>query len=87
MRLGKKGEPHYRIVVTEARNKRDGKYVESVGWYNPLLKENNFKVDSDLVKKWLAVGVQPTDTVHDIFAKVGLMPKKVRVMKPVTVAK
>lgn len=63
-RTGKRGQPSYRIVVVEARSKRDGKYLESLGFYNPLTKPNTIKVDKKKYQEWKAKGAQPTDTVR-----------------------
>lgn len=79
MRFGKKREPHYRIVVSEARSKRQGIYVDQVGYYNPITKE--LKVEEAKVKDWTLKGVQPTDTVNDLFAKLSLTKPTVRVEK------
>ncbi|MCD8484262.1 30S ribosomal protein S16 [Candidatus Woesebacteria bacterium] len=67
-RIGKKHQPQYRIVVTEKRSKRDGKYVEQVGFYNPLGdKILSFEVDK--YQSWIQKGAQPTDTVANLFKK------------------
>lgn len=79
MRFGKRGEPHYRIVVVERRSKRDGMYIDQVGIYDPLLKEKNVKLENAKIKEWLSKGAKPTETVHDMFAKAGLLEKRVRV--------
>ena len=79
MRFGKKREPHYRIVVTEARSKRQGMYVDQVGYYNPITKD--LKIDEPKVKDWFAKGAQPTDTVNDLFAKQSLTKPTVRIEK------
>jgi small subunit ribosomal protein S16 len=70
-RLGAKKQPFYRIVVMDARSKRDGKSIEELGYYNPLLDGNNFRVDVELAKKWLKNGAQPTETVKNILTKAG----------------
>jgi len=66
-RLGKKNESHYRIVVSEARSKRDGDAIEYLGHYNPRQKELN--IDLERVKYWLSKGAQPTDTIRNILVK------------------
>jgi len=63
-RLGKKHQPAYRIVVAEARSKRDGKYTDLLGHYNPLAKSNKVKINKEKYQEWLAKGAQPTDTVR-----------------------
>jgi small subunit ribosomal protein S16 len=62
-RFGKKKQPHYRIVINEARDKRDGKYVESIGQYAPTLIPKILIVDLEKYESWLKKGAQPTDTV------------------------
>lgn len=68
---GKKHQRQYRIVVMEAKTKRDGTYVESIGLYNPITSE--VSVDKELATKWLENGAQPTDTVANILKKEGLI--------------
>ena len=62
-RTGKRGQPMYRIVVMEARSSRQGKIVESLGWYNPALKENALNVDMTKYEEWVKKGAQPSDSV------------------------
>ena len=65
-RGGAKKRPYYRIVVSDSRSSRDGKYLEQIGTYNPLLAkddENRVKIDGDRAKHWLSVGAQPSDRV------------------------
>ncbi len=62
-RFGKKKQPHFRIVVNEARDKRDGKYVALLGHYEPTQTPKTLLIDLDAYKTWLAKGAQPTDTV------------------------
>lgn len=62
-RFGKRNQPHYRIVVNEARDKRDGSYVESIGHYAPTTTPKLLEIDLDAYKRWLEKGAQPTDTV------------------------
>ena len=65
-RGGSKKRPYYRIVVADARSPRDGKFIERIGSYNPLLPKDNaerVKLDTDRAKHWLSVGAQPTDRV------------------------
>lgn len=66
-RIGKKHEPHYRIVVIPARTKREGKAIENIGYYNPRSKDLKLKVER--AKYWLSVGAQPTDTARSFLAK------------------
>lgn len=66
-RTGKKNEPHFRIVVVEARSKRDGAYVENVGHYHPKTKQ--LVLNKDSYDAWLAKGAQPTETVASLVRK------------------
>ncbi len=77
-RIGRKHEPHYRIVAADIRAARDGRFIEELGWYSPKAKEKNYELKTDLVKKWLDNGAQPSDTVRDILVKEGLMEKVVK---------
>ena len=75
MRIGAKKRPFYRVVAADSRYPRDGKFVEVVGTYNPVLGNDNIKVDEEKALKWLRNGAQPTDTVKDILSKAGIMKK------------
>ena len=68
-RMGAKKAPFYRVVVADSRFPRDGRFIEEIGTYNPLTKENEFKVDAEKAKKWIANGAQPTDTVRELLKK------------------
>lgn len=70
-RMGSKKRPFYRIVAMDSRTKRDGKYIEQLGTYNPLTGERN--VDSEVALKWLNDGAKPSDTVRDLLSKEGVM--------------
>ena len=72
-RMGAKKRPFYRIVVADSRFPRDGRFIEEVGYYNPIEKPAVVKIDKDLAMKWLSNGAIPTDTVRDIFSKEGIM--------------
>ena len=72
-RTGKKHEPHYRIVVMEAKKSRDSRALADIGYYNPRTKPSTFDVDQEAAKKWLSNGAQPTDTVAQYFVKTGLL--------------
>jgi small subunit ribosomal protein S16 len=63
-RFGKKKKPYYRVVVTDQRRPRDGRFVEIVGTYDPLKKPAEIKLNADRVKYWLGCGAQPSDTVR-----------------------
>ena len=65
-RMGAKKKPFYRIIVTEKRSKRDGRFIESVGYYDPCSNPANIKLNSERVNYWIERGAQPTDTVRNI---------------------
>ena len=66
MRIGAKGKPFYRLVVKEKRSKRDGKYLENVGTYNPMMDPAEVTLDHERIQYWIGVGAQPTDTVKSL---------------------
>lgn len=68
-RFGKKNQPHYRVVVNEARDKRDGSYVESIGHYAPTQTPKILEIDLEKFDAWVAKGAQPTDTVKQLAEK------------------
>lgn len=69
-RMGRRNRPFYRIVVADARFKRDGKYIESIGYYDPLREgEQKYSLKVDRAEYWLSVGAQPTETVLSILKK------------------
>lgn len=71
-RFGTTKRPFYRIVAAEARKKRDGKYLEIVGVYDPTKEPALIEIDAEKVLKWLHNGAQPTDTVKNLFTKTGI---------------
>ena len=66
-RMDAKKTPFYRIVVADSRYPRDGRFIEEIGYYNPLTEPKTFKVDEEKAKKWISNGAQPTDTVKALF--------------------
>ena len=68
-RFGKRNTPVYRVVVADKRSPRDGRIIEEIGTYDPLLKKNNFTLKLDRVDYWLGVGAQPSDTVASFIRK------------------
>jgi small subunit ribosomal protein S16 len=66
MRIGAKGKPFYRLVVKEKRSKRDGKYLENLGTYNPMLDPAEVSLKHDRIQYWIGVGAQPTETVASL---------------------
>ena len=72
-RLGDKHSPFYRMVVADAGSPRDGKFIDQLGTYNPLLTENQIKIDAEKAKQWLSTGAQPTETARSILVKAGVI--------------
>ena len=68
-RMGAKKSPFYRVVVADSRYPRDGRFIEEIGYYNPLENPAVVKVDAEKAKKWISNGAQPTDTVKALFKK------------------
>ena len=68
-RTGAKNQPAYRIVVADSRSPRDGKCIEEIGWYLPLKKEDNFKIDLERAEYWIKNGAQPSETVMSFINK------------------
>ena len=74
-RMGAKAKPFYRIVAADSRSPRDGRFIETIGTYNPIKDADNITVDEEKVMKWLSVGAQPTTTVKNILSKQGVWAK------------
>ena len=74
-RMGANKKPFYRIVVADSRAPRDGKFIELVGTYNPVVEPAEIKVNEEIALKWLNNGAIPTDTVRDLLSKKGVMKK------------
>ncbi len=74
-RMGAKKRPFYRIVAADSRSPRDGRFIEVVGTYNPIMEPAEIKVDEEIALKWLKNGAIPTDTVRDLLRKQGIMEK------------
>lgn len=72
-RMGAKKAPFYRVVVADSRYPRDGRFIEEIGTYNPMMEPAEIKIDADKAKKWIANGAQPTDTVKSILKKEGIL--------------
>lgn len=75
LRMGAKKKPFYRIVAADSRTKRDGKYIELVGTYNPVKNPAEIKIKEDVALKWLSEGAIPTDTVKSLFKTQGINEK------------
>ena len=72
-RLGAKKAPFYRVVVADGRFPRDGRFIEEIGYYNPMTNPAEIKIDAEKAKKWLGNGAQPTDTVKALLKKSGIV--------------
>lgn len=74
-RMGSKKRPFYRIVVADSRSPRDGRFIETVGTYNPLTQPEQVTLKEEAIMGWLNNGAQPSDTVRNILSKEGVMKK------------
>ncbi len=72
-RMGAKKAPFYRLVVADSRSPRDGKFIEEIGYYNPITEPAEIKIDAEKAKKWLNNGAQPSDTVRSLLKKSGII--------------
>ena len=72
-RMGAKKAPFYRVIVADSRSPRDGRFIDEIGYYNPLTNPVEIKIDADKAKKWLNNGAQPTETVKALLKKSGIV--------------
>ena len=72
-RMGAKKAPFYRIVVADSRYPRDGRFIEELGFYDPMTEPATVKIDADKAKEWMKNGAQPTDTVKSLLKKNGVL--------------
>ncbi len=72
-RMGAKKSPFYRVVVADSRSPRDGRCIEEIGTYNPMLQEAAITVDAEKAQTWIKNGAQPTDTVRGLLKKAGVL--------------
>ncbi len=72
-RIGAKKAPFYRVVVADSRYPRDGRFIEEIGTYNPLVDPAAVNIDGEAARKWIANGAQPTDTVKSLLKKAGII--------------
>lgn len=78
LRLRKSGandKPFYRVVAVDARRKRDGEYLDNLGYYDPKTDPFTLKIDTDKAIQWLSQGAQPTETVNSLFRRAGVLEK------------
>ncbi|MBQ4078934.1 30S ribosomal protein S16, partial [bacterium] len=74
-RMGSKQKPFYRVVAADSRSPRDGRFIETVGTYNPIKNPAEINIDEEKALKWLNNGAIPTDTVKNLFSKAGINAK------------
>ncbi|MCP8857563.1 30S ribosomal protein S16 [Latilactobacillus fuchuensis] len=74
-RMGSKKRPFYRIVVADSRSPRDGRFIQEVGYYNPLTEPIDLNLQEEVIMDWLQKGAQPSDTVRNLLSKQGIMQK------------
>ncbi len=72
-RMGAKRNPFYRVVVADSRYPRDGRFIEEIGYYDPMKNPPEIKLDNEKAEQWLKNGAQPTDTVKNILKKSGVI--------------
>ena len=72
-RMGAKKAPTYRVIVADSRSPRDGRFIDEVGYYNPMTTPAEIKLDAEKAKKWIANGAQPTETVKSLLKKSGIV--------------
>lgn len=68
-RMGQKKAPFYRVAVADSRSPRDGRFIEEIGYYNPMTNPAEIKIDAEKAKTWLTNGAQPTETVKSLLKK------------------
>ena len=74
-RMGSNKKPFYRIVVADSRAPRDGRFIEEIGYYNPVSEPKQIKINEEKAKKWLGVGAQPTETVKKLLQSQEIIAK------------
>ena len=72
-RMGAHKKPFYRIVVADSRTPRDGRFIEEIGYYNPMTEPKETRIDEEAAAKWLSNGAQPTETVKKLFKNSGII--------------
>ena len=75
-RMGAKKAPFYRVVVADSRSPRDGRFIDEIGYYNPVSEPKTIKIDEEKASQWIKNGAQPTDVVKKLFNKAGI-PEKI----------
>lgn len=72
-RIGAKKAPFYRVIIADSRSPRDGKFIEEIGYYNPMTDPADVKIDAEKAKSWIKNGAQPTETVKALLKKAGII--------------
>ena len=72
-RMGANKKHFYRVVVADSRKARDGRFIEEIGYFDPMTEPDTIKIDEEAAKKWLGQGAQPTERVRSLFKKVGIV--------------
>jgi len=75
-RMGAKKKPFYRVVVADSRSPRDGRFLDTIGWYDPVSNPVRLEIDADKAKRWLADGAMPTDSARSVLSQAGLMGRR-----------
>ena len=83
-RMGAKKHPFYRLVVADARSPRDGRFIEHLGYYDPMTEPVQVKIDAEKVTRWLRQGAQPSEAARSLLKREGLLER--RAEKPTTPA-
>jgi small subunit ribosomal protein S16 len=74
-RTGKKKAPSYRVVIAESSSPRDGRIIENIGWYNPLVEPSAINIDAEKALSWLKNGARPTESVESLLKRAGIMQR------------
>jgi small subunit ribosomal protein S16 len=85
-RMGAKKRPFYRLVVSDARSPRDGRFIEQLGYYDPLTEPATVKIDEEKVVRWLAQGAQPSDAARTLLKREGILERYAATRKSSTVS-
>ncbi len=72
-RIGAKKSPFYRVIIADERSPRNGRFIEEIGTYNPMVEPAEVKIDAEKAKKWISNGAQPTETVKSLLKKSGII--------------
>ena len=80
-RMGAKKRPFYRLVVADSRSPRDGRFIELLGWYDPLTEPVKVQIDADKVQEWMRKGARPSDSARALLVQQGILAKQARVWK------